>query len=116
MRKLRIFQRNGYLSLDLAAGTGEMYRLRAGMDLAALARTAQPLEAFVERVAIDAPEGEPLKLELESFVAAVRGESPVAVTAADGRDALAVALRIVKDIERTQPAGQAPAAATPSRA
>ena len=24
MRKLRIFQRNGYLSLDLAAGTGEM--------------------------------------------------------------------------------------------
>jgi predicted dehydrogenase len=116
MRKLRIFQRNGYLSLDLAAGTGEMYRLRADMDLAALARTAQPLEAFVERVAIDAPDGEPLKLELESFVAALRGESPVAVTAEDGRDALAVALRIVKDIERTQPVGHGPAAATRHRA
>ncbi len=103
MRKLRIFQRNGYLSLDLAAGTGEMYRLRRDVDLATLARTAQPLESFVERVALDAPEGEPLKLELESFLAALRGEAPVAVTGRAGRDALAVALRIVSDIERTQP-------------
>jgi predicted dehydrogenase len=94
-----------------------MYRLRADMDLAALARSAQPLEAFVERVAIDAPEGEPLKLELESFVAALRGESPVAVTGEDGRDALAVALQIVRDIERSLPAGHgASAAAARARA
>jgi predicted dehydrogenase len=111
MRKLRIFQRSGYLSLDLAAGNGELYRLRQGMDVAALARAAQPLEAFVERVALEAPEGEPLKLELESFVAAVRGQAPVAVTAEDGRDALAVALRIVHDIERSLPAGRMPFAA-----
>jgi predicted dehydrogenase len=111
MRKLRIFQRNGYLSLDLAAGTGEMYRLRSDMDLAALAKSAQSIEAFVERVPIDAPEGEPLKLELESFVAALRGESPIAVTAEDGRDALAVALRIVQEIERSLPAGHAAMAA-----
>ena len=52
---------------------------------------------------IDAPEGEPLRLELEAFVAALRGEAPVAVTGRAGRDALAVALRIVADIERTQP-------------
>ena len=104
MRKLRIFQRNGYLSLDLAAGTGEMYRLRGDVDFATLARQAQPLEAFVERVALDAPEGEPLRLELESFVAALRGESPIAVSGRAGRDALAVALRIVADIERTLPA------------
>lgn len=100
MRKLRIFQKNGYLSLDLASGTGEMYRLRADVDLVALAKSAQPLEAFVERVMIDAPEGEPLRLELESFVAALRGEAPIAVTGRAGRDALAVALRIVSDIEK----------------
>jgi len=103
MRKLRIFQRNGYLSLDLAAGTGEMYRLRGDVDLATLARQAQPLEAFVERVPLDAPEGEPLKLELESFAAALRGEVPVSVTGRAGRDALAVALQIVADIERGVP-------------
>jgi predicted dehydrogenase len=104
MRKLRIFQRNGYMSLDLASGTGELYRLRQDVDLVTLAKQAQPLEAFVERVVIDAPEGEPLRLELESFVAAVRGEAPIAVTGRAGRDALAVALRIVGDIERSLPA------------
>jgi predicted dehydrogenase len=103
MRKLRIFQRNAYLSLDLAAGTAEMYRLRRDVDLAALVRQAQPLEAFVERQSIEAPDGEPLRLELENFVAALRGEEPVAVTGDEGRDALAVALRIVGDIERSLP-------------
>jgi predicted dehydrogenase len=112
MRKLRIFQRNGYLSLDLAAGTGEMYRLKKDMDLTALAKSAQSIDAFVEKVPIDAPEGEPLRLELESFVAALLGVSPVAVTAEDGRDALAVALRIVHEIERSLPAGRSSTAAS----
>jgi predicted dehydrogenase len=107
MRKLRIFQRNGYLSLDLAAGTGEMYRLRSDVDLATLVRTAQPIEAFVERVPIDAPEGEPLRLELESFVAAITGKAPIVVTGENGRDALEVALNIVKDIERSLPSAGA---------
>ena len=103
MRKLRIFQRNGYLSLDLAAGTGELYRLRSDVDLATLVHQAQPLEAFVERIPLEAPEGEPLKLELENFVSALRGEAKVAVSGEEGRDALAVALRIVRDIERALP-------------
>ena len=53
---------------------------------------------------LEAPEGEPLRLEFESFLQAVRGEAPVMVTGEDGREALAVALRIVDDIERTLPA------------
>jgi predicted dehydrogenase len=104
MRKLRIFQQSGYLSLDLAAGTGEMYRLRRDVDLAALvrdARGAQAIESYVERIAIDAPDGEPLRLELEAFVRAVGGDGPPPVTGDDGREALAVALSIVQEIERT---------------
>ena len=104
MRKLRIFQPSGYLSLDLAAGTGEFYRMRGDVDLAALTKSPQPLEAFVERVALEAPEGEPLRLEFRSFIDAVRGAAPVAVSGEDGREALAVALRIVAEIERTRPA------------
>jgi len=104
-RKLRLFQRNGYLSLDLAAGNGELFRLRADVDMAALALQAQPdITAFVERIPLEAPDGDALKLELESFVAAVRGEAPVPVTGDDGRDALAVALQIVADIERSRAA------------
>jgi len=102
-RKLRLFQRNGYMTLDLAAGNGELFRLRRDVDMAALARQAQPdVTAFVERIPLEAPDGDALKLELESFVAAVRGEAPVPVTGDDGRDALAVALQIVADIERSR--------------
>src|SRR5215467_4946621 len=111
MRKLRIFQQSGYLSLDLAAGTGEFYRLRKDVDLLALVRDAQgaqALESFVERVSVQGPDGEPLRLELEAFVQAVAGEAPVAVSGEDGREALAVALTIVRDIERTLPKLGAP--------
>jgi predicted dehydrogenase len=116
VRKIRIFQQSGYLSLDLAAGTGEFFRLRGDVDLVALARGPLELAAFVERVPLEAPEGEPLRLEFESFVAAVRGEQPVAVSGADGREALDVALRIVGEIERTMPAlrGQAAAPGAPA--
>jgi predicted dehydrogenase len=105
MRKVRIFQQSGYLSLDLAAGNGEFYTLRRDLDLATLAKGGPlALEAFVERVPLEAPEGEPLRLEFESFVAAVQGRAPVAVTGEDGREALAVALQIVQEIERGLPA------------
>ncbi|MDF1502645.1 Gfo/Idh/MocA family oxidoreductase [Roseisolibacter sp. H3M3-2] len=114
LRKVRIFQQSGYLSLDLAAGNGEFFRLRGDVDLAALAMRmaagggapAGPLDlaAFVERVPLEAPEGEPLRLEFESFVAAVRGEAPPVVSGGDGREAPDVALRMVGEIERTLPA------------
>lgn len=108
LRKIRIFQPSGYFSLDLAAGTGEFYRLKRDIDLATLASAPAAMLSFVERVPLDAPEDEPLKLELESFAAAVRGESAVVVTGEDGRDALAIALRIVGEIERTLPSLTAP--------
>jgi len=105
-RKLRIFQASGYMSLDLATGQGVYYRLRKGVDLAELARGGGPLavDAFVERISLTAPEAEPLRLEFESFVAAVRGDAPVVVSGEDGREALDVALRIVREIERSLPA------------
>jgi predicted dehydrogenase len=105
MRKVRIFQQSGYLSLDLAAGNGEFYSLRRDVDLAALMKGGPlALESFVERVPLEAPDGEPLRLEFESFIAAVQGRAPVAVTGEDGREALAVALQIVGEIERSLPA------------
>lgn len=103
LRKLRIFQRNGYFSLDLGAGSGEFYRLRRDVDLVQMAKSSQSIEKFVERIKLKAPEGEPLRLEHESFLDAMEGKSPVVVTGEDGRDALAVAMRIVTEIEQTLP-------------
>jgi predicted dehydrogenase len=102
-RKIRIFQEREYLSLDLAAGTGEFYRLKADFDPTKLRTAPADIAAFVDRIKLHAPDGEPLKLELESFVAALKGKAPVVVTGEDGRMALGVALRIVKEIELTLP-------------
>ncbi|MGH7639093.1 MAG: Gfo/Idh/MocA family protein [Gemmatimonadaceae bacterium] len=114
LRKLRIFQRNGYFSLDLGAGSGEFYRLRRDIDVAELAKSSQSIEKFVERIKLKAPEGEPLRLEHESFLDAIQGRAPVVVTGEDGRDALAVAMRIVSEIEKTLPLMHGLAAMTSS--
>jgi predicted dehydrogenase len=104
VRKIRIFQHSGYISLDLAAGKGEFFRLRERID--PLNPPSGPIDItnFVDRISLVAPDGEPLRLEFESFIAAVRGEGPVLVTGEDGRRALSVALKIVAEIERTAPA------------
>ena len=103
VRKLRIFQKTGYLSLDLAAGTGEFFRLNRSLSAEKAAAAPLDFSQFVERVELTAPEGEPLRLEFESFARALTGEAPPVVTGEDGRRALEVALGIVKEIERTLP-------------
>lgn len=100
MRKLRIFQRSGYMSLDLATGTGEFLRLRDGVSF----NPGAPFEAssladIVERVPIEGGGPDALSSELKSFISAVRGRSPVVVTGEDGRRALSVALDIIGRIE-----------------
>jgi predicted dehydrogenase len=99
MRKIRIFQRSGYISLDLGSGSGEFLRLREGFELGNLAG-APSVESIVERVEFAGDDREPLRAELESFAAAVRGEGEIMVSGHDGRQALAVALEIVQHIEK----------------
>ncbi|MDQ3555998.1 MAG: Gfo/Idh/MocA family oxidoreductase [Gemmatimonadota bacterium] len=94
MRKVRLFQRSGYLSLDLARGGGEFFRLRAGARAAA-AEGHPSIGALAERVELTGDGAEPLRAELNSFADAVRGKGPLVVTGDDGRRALAVALEIM---------------------
>ena len=103
VRKIRIFQESGYLSLDLAAGTGDFFRLKEKMDPSRPPTGPVNITDFVDRITLTAPEGEPLRLEFDSFVAALRGDAPVVVTGEDGKRALGVALQIVAEIERTRP-------------
>lgn len=100
MRKVRFFQRSGYISLDLANGVGEFLRLREGAHFEpGVPLQGHSLEDVVERVPLVGDGREPLRCELESFVDAVLGRAPVAVSGQDGRRALAVALEIVERIE-----------------
>lgn len=104
MRKLRIFQRSGYVSLDLANGSGEFLRLRdslPGLSPAGVATgiRAENLGEIVERVPLVGDDREPLGRELESFRDAVGGRRAPAVSGQEGRDALAVTLTIQERIE-----------------
>jgi predicted dehydrogenase len=94
-RTLRVFQPTGYFSLDLAEGSGDFYRLKSGWQ----ALGATKVETIVEHVRLEAPEAEPLRLELESFVRAVRGEGDVVVSGAAGVQALALAFRVADAIQ-----------------
>ena len=99
MRKIRLFQPSGYLSLDLAAGTGEFLRIREGVVLGSPTGEMPQLAEIVERVELGGDGKEPLRAELESFIAAVHGDGKVVVTGDDGRRALGVALEIVRRSE-----------------
>ncbi|MEO8450210.1 MAG: Gfo/Idh/MocA family oxidoreductase [Gemmatimonadota bacterium] len=96
IRKLRLFQPNGYLTLDLAAGTGEFLRVLPGDR----PNGAASLEEVVERIPLSAPEGDALGSELESFVRSVRGDGGAVVTGTEGRAALALALRVTEAVQR----------------
>jgi predicted dehydrogenase len=98
-RKIRFFQPSGYLSLNLADGTGEFLRLKR--ELPAMSGEgpmpeppAEGLAGLVERVVLEGDAAEPLRKELENFRDAVRGVSPPAVSGRAGREALAVTLAI----------------------
>jgi predicted dehydrogenase len=93
-RKLRIFQPSGYFSLDLAQGGGRFFRLKPGWQGLGATR----IEDIVEAVQLEAPEAEPLRLELESFLRAVCGEGEVVVSGAAGAQALTLAWRVAEAI------------------
>jgi predicted dehydrogenase len=104
VRKLRFFQPHQYLSLDFARQDLLMIDVTAaaGMDpaqLAALAeRVSQHPSAGLSLKKISVEQGEPLRLEIASFLGAVRTEGKPVVSGEDGRAALALALEINRAI------------------
>jgi predicted dehydrogenase len=103
VRHLRIFQPNGYFSLDLGRGQGNFLRLRDGWRESG----GSTLTEIVEQVPLEAPGADALALELESFVRAVRGDAGAVVSGAEGRAALALALAVTEAVQRPQAAFQA---------
>ena len=86
VRKIRFFQRDAYVSIDTGARDVEMW------SVVPQAGGAPKINGGKLTVAAD----EPLKGELEDFVAAVRERRAPAVSGEEGRAALALAVRIVE--------------------
>lgn len=101
MRKLRVFQKSGYISMDLAKSELEIYSL-VGSE-SPRAKAAGPFSSFrmpdgrvIVRENSEIAAGDNLQNELNSFIEAVRGEHPPLVSGRDGIAALQVALQIEK--------------------
>ena len=87
-RKFRIFQSHDYISLDFQNRKVEMFSLEGE-------------EGKKQIIARDPEisEGEPLKMELEAFLATIRGENiPGVCTGGQGKKSLELALQIVDQI------------------
>ena len=120
VRKLRFFQPHQYLSLDFARQDLLMIDVTAaaGMDpgqLAALAQiVSQHPSAGLSLKKIPVEQGEPLRLEIASFLGAVRSRATPVVSGEDGRAALALALEINRAIaEHAARAGLSPGGPPP---
>lgn len=87
VRKVRFFQPQSYVSIDYASQELELWKLRTDGSGAA-----------IEGGKVDIAREEPLKLELEDFVDAVRTRRAPRVTGHDGRRALDLAQRITEAI------------------
>jgi predicted dehydrogenase len=94
LRRIRFFQDDAYLSVDLFARTGELLRI----DRSRL-RPEAPLEA-IRRSALEVGPGEPLALELAAFLRSVRSGGPGAASDEAGRDALRVAAEVRDAMKR----------------
>jgi len=97
MRKIRIFCKDSYITVDYMKQDVAIFRLKPGekgMDW-------MDGDDWVDRLTIERPallHEEPLKLEIESFVKAVETGGEPEVSGTKAREAMAIATRITDDL------------------
>jgi predicted dehydrogenase len=91
IRKMRFFQPHDYVAVDYATKHASISSLAPP-----LATGAWP---GVQTRTLDIIDEEPLRAEIVAFVEAIRDRRPAAVSGAEGRNALALALRAMQRIE-----------------
>jgi predicted dehydrogenase len=91
VRKIRFFQHSAYVSIDYAAREVEVYRL--------LPENGRPA---IQGGKLPVADVEPLRRELEDFIAAARTSGKPGVTGREGRDALALATLVARRMADTE--------------
>jgi len=107
-RKMRIFQKNAYISIDFLQGIAEIFRLVDEDD-----ESVEPTYllgsinegAKRKKIVYEQPEVKnvnPIEMELTSFIDSILHDKPVIVDAEDGKRSLEVAFKIISEIEKQQ--------------
>ncbi len=108
MRKMRIFQRDAYISLDFIMGVSEVYHLLSlerSVEQPSLSFGEIGLDDKRKRLVYEQPEIKEvnaLKYELELFVKSILYKTSPIVSGLDGLNALKVAEVIMRKIEESQ--------------
>lgn len=102
-REIRIFQSDAYLSLDFMNQAGHLMKksdiIAYGLKMkVGLVKAGDPASIPVQEIPIE--KGEPLALELASFIESVREARQPKVGAALGKSALEVAITITEQIRQ----------------
>ena len=95
-RKIRIFSEKRYISIDYPKQEMVVYSLKPGAD-----PKEKQLMNLIQRQRITFGRQEPLKAELAAFIEAVRTGTRPVVSGEEGRQALAVALEISRQIRQS---------------
>jgi predicted dehydrogenase len=105
MRKMRLFQRDAYISIDFNQPTVEIFRIgdegaigESTVLLGAIEQGAKQRTITYEQ--LEPPPVNAIARELQEFVTAIQCGAPPPVTAAAAAEALRIAEEIVSDIER----------------
>ncbi len=88
MRKIRVFQKDAYLSLNYEEQSGDLYRKEQNR---------------IVREPIPVSKEEPLRLELRSFLRCVRQRGSPVVGAKEALGSLRLAIEITEEIQRSSP-------------
>jgi len=108
MRKMRIFQRDGYVSLDFITGESEVYRLLPvdhNVDPGLISFGEIGVGDKKKRLVYEQPvqkEINALKYELQLFLDSIQKNEKPAVSGTDGLKALKVAKIIIDKIEKSK--------------
>jgi predicted dehydrogenase len=99
MRKLRVFQKSGYTSIDMAERQAEQYTVSSQdtddyRKASTFGRMGLPDGRAIIKRKIEIPSGDNLKFEIASFIEAVEGIHPPVVSGRDGYNVLKVATEI----------------------
>lgn len=100
MRKVRLFQRNAYISMDFLNGESELFSLTDNSRPEARAGAIPQLMQGISYRKVPNDGGNALALELADFIHAVETGTPPRVSGRDGARALEAASRIMESMAR----------------
>ena len=105
VRKVKLYQKNSYITVDLNAGLSEVYQVFNEGDITpkALITKRFTRNDKTKIITYDKPKIlnlDMLKLELENFIDSIRNDKVPLVTGEDGKEALSLAVKIQEIINK----------------